>query len=139
MGARDPDGRAPSARREQAALRQARLGPEQDAGPHLHEVGRGKIRSWDNAPPARTRDFDIWAALVAAIVAKREAEAVRTWVAGPGVVAIWPFVSAFEVARGAVGRRAREGLEPILKRHGWRVVEAGTAWARAADGAGAAA
>lgn len=175
MGARDPDGRAPMARRAtqaafvvdaaaevgsvrvgrrppgggatphgvrgsrevntarpvgaQAAPRQGWAGLEGDVGSHLREVGRGKIRTFDDAPPARTRAFDIWASLVAALVARREAEAVRAWVAGPGVVAVCPFDRAFVVARGAVGRRAREALEPILMAHGWRVVEAGTAWA----------
>lgn len=120
-GARDPDGRAPGRRRGE---------PQRPA-----DHGRAELESWGmiktvvHHPAARPRAFDIWAALVAALVAKRELEAVRTWVAGPGVAEIAPLHRAFSVTGGTVGRRAREALEPILQRHGWRVVEAGTAWA----------
>lgn len=121
-GARDPDGRAPGRRREGGERHRAPI----EAGAGLEAAGRIKIKAVE---PVRSRAFDIWAGLVAAIVARREAEAVRTWVAGPGVVEIAPDQRACVVFAGTVGRRAREALEPILQRHGWRVVEAGTAWA----------
>lgn len=119
-GARDPDGRAPGRRREGVS----------DNGSALDGAGRRKIPTVHLGVGAvRSRAFDVWASLVAALVAKREAEAVRAWVAGPGVMEIAPGHRAVRVATGTVGRRAREALEPILQRHGWRVVEAGTAWA----------
>lgn len=127
QGARDPDGRAPGLRKGGGGERRDG-GCEADAAARLDAAGRGRMATAGLAAADRTRAFDVWAALVAALVAKREAEAVRHWVDGPGVSEVHPGHLAVVVARGAVGRRAREELEPILQRHGWRVVEAGTAW-----------
>ena len=136
-GARDPDGRAPGPRpvAERAAPRPARSGLDGAPGPALAEAGRRKVDVAGMDEPERRRAFEIWAGLVTALVARREAEAVRAWVAGPGVASISTVAPGFVVARGAVGRRAREALEPILQRHGWRVVEAGTAWAAGSSAA----
>lgn len=136
-GARDPDGRAPGPRRagERAAPRPAPVRRMGDGPAFLQDEARAKLDFAGMDEPRRRRAFEIWTSLVVALLARREAEAVRTWVLGPGVASISTAARVFVVARGAVGRRAREALEPILQRHGWRVVEAGTAWA---DGASAA-